>query len=102
MPQSLQVKLLRALQERKVRPVGGDREVDFDARLVTATSRDLELEVAEHRFREDLYYRINVMRVDVNAAAGARHRHLAHRRTLRREFCSTHEEAGHRYHAPRR
>ncbi|HEX7477201.1 MAG TPA: sigma-54 dependent transcriptional regulator [Polyangiales bacterium] len=63
MPLTTQVKLLRALQERKVRPVGGDLEVPFDARLVSATSRDLETDVAEHRFREDLYYRINVIRI---------------------------------------
>jgi two-component system, NtrC family, response regulator AtoC len=63
MPMATQVKLLRALQERKVRPVGGDRETPFDARLVSATSRDLETMVAEGRFREDLYYRINVIRV---------------------------------------
>jgi two-component system response regulator HydG len=61
MPLSTQVKLLRALQERTVRPVGSDREVPFNARLVSATSRDLESDVAEHRFREDLYYRINVI-----------------------------------------
>jgi DNA-binding NtrC family response regulator len=60
-----QVKLLRALQERKVRPVGGDREVPFNARVISATSRDLETDVAEQRFREDLYYRINVIRVHV-------------------------------------
>jgi two-component system, NtrC family, response regulator AtoC len=63
MPLSTQVKLLRALQERKVRPIGSDREVPFDARLVYATSRDVETDVAEHRFREDLYYRINVIRI---------------------------------------
>ncbi len=63
MPLGTQVKLLRALQERKVRPVGGDREVPFDARVVSATSRDLETDVAEARFREDLYYRINVVRI---------------------------------------
>jgi two-component system response regulator AtoC len=63
MPLSTQVKLLRALQERKVRPVGADREEPFEARVVSATSRDLETDVAEQRFREDLYYRINVIRV---------------------------------------
>ena len=65
MPLATQAKLLRALQERKVRPVGGQREVPFDARVVSATSRDLEVEVAEHRFREDLYYRINVVRIHI-------------------------------------
>jgi two-component system response regulator AtoC len=65
MPLGLQPKLLRALQERTVRPVGGDAELPFDARIVSATNRDLETEVAEGRFREDLYYRINVVRLDV-------------------------------------
>jgi DNA-binding NtrC family response regulator len=67
MPLEMQVKLLRALQERKVRPVGGNVEVEFDARIVTATHRDLEAEVQAKRFREDLYYRINVVRIDVPA-----------------------------------
>ncbi len=65
MPVDMQAKLLRALQERKVRPLGGNVEVAFDARLVCATHRDLENEVHHKRFREDLYYRINVVRVDV-------------------------------------
>jgi DNA-binding NtrC family response regulator len=65
MPLEMQAKLLRVLQERTVRPVGGDQEVPFDARLVTATNRDLEQEVEEKRFREDLFYRINVVHIAV-------------------------------------
>ena len=65
MPLEMQVKLLRVLQERKLRPVGGDVEVPFGARLITATNRDLETEVEEKRFREDLYYRINVVNIAV-------------------------------------
>jgi len=61
----MQVKLLRVLQERRVRPVGGDEEVPFEARVVTATNRDLETEVEEKRFREDLFYRINVVAIPV-------------------------------------
>ena len=65
MPAGMQAKLLRALQERTVRPVGGDQEQPFDARIIAATNRDLETEVEERRFREDLFYRINVVRVHV-------------------------------------
>ena len=65
MPAGMQAKLLRALQERTVRAVGGDQEQPFDARIIAATNRDLETEVEEKRFREDLFYRINVVRVHV-------------------------------------
>ena len=65
MPLEMQVKLLRVLQERTVRAVGGDVEQPVRARVVTATNRNLEREVAEKRFREDLFYRINVVPIPV-------------------------------------
>jgi DNA-binding NtrC family response regulator len=65
MPLGMQAKLLRALQERKVRPVGGSHEVGFDVRVVAATNRDLDTAVVEQRFREDLYFRINVIQIAV-------------------------------------
>ena len=65
MPIEMQVKLLRVLQERMVRPVGGDQEVPFEVRVLTSTNRDLETEVHAKRFRADLFYRINVVQIAV-------------------------------------
>ena len=60
---ALQVKLLRVIQERSFRRVGGTSDLTFDARILTATNRQLQEEVAEGRFREDLYYRLNVIEI---------------------------------------
>jgi transcriptional regulator with PAS, ATPase and Fis domain len=65
MPQGLQAKLLRALQEGEIEPLGSNRLVPFDARVIAATSRDLGALVREGKFREDLYYRLNVLPIRV-------------------------------------
>ena len=63
MPMAMQVKLLRALEENRLRPVGSDQEIEFDVRVLAATHRDLETAVEEGQFRQDLFYRINVIQL---------------------------------------
>jgi DNA-binding NtrC family response regulator len=65
LPLVLQAKLLRTLQERKIRRVGGREEIDVDVRIVAATARNLDDMIRQHQFRQDLYYRINVVRIDL-------------------------------------
>ncbi|NIL99123.1 MAG: response regulator [Planctomycetales bacterium] len=65
LPLPMQAKLLRALEERRLRPVGGDCELPFDVRLITATNRDLDTAVEEQRFREDLFFRVNVIQIEL-------------------------------------
>lgn len=63
--QAVQIKILRVLQEKKFERVGGEETLEVDVRVITATNRDLEKEIAEGRFREDLFYRLNVVCIDV-------------------------------------
>jgi two-component system response regulator AtoC len=65
MPMPLQVKLLRVLQDRKIRRLGGISDIPVNARIISATNRDPEALVKEGRFREDLYYRLNVFRIEI-------------------------------------
>ncbi len=67
MPLALQVKLLRVLQERKVRPLGSNKDLDIDVRIISATHRDLPKAMAKGEFREDLYYRLNVVNLKIPA-----------------------------------
>jgi two-component system response regulator GlrR len=65
----LQVKLLRVLQERKVRPLGSNRDIDINVRIISATHRDLPKAMARGEFREDLFYRLNVVNLKIPALA---------------------------------
>ena len=66
MPLSLQAKLLRVLQEKKVTPIGGQRDIDVNVRVIATTNRDMLDEVREKKFREDLYYRLNVFPIETH------------------------------------
>ena len=65
MPLGMQAKLLRVLEERTIRPVGSNREVPVDVRIIAASNRDLEQEVIDGTFRKDLFYRLNVLRIEL-------------------------------------
>ncbi|WP_263063433.1 two-component system response regulator GlrR [Dickeya dadantii] len=67
MPLALQVKLLRVLQERKIRPLGSNRDIDINVRIISATHRDLPKAMEKGEFREDLYYRLNVVNLKLPA-----------------------------------
>src|SRR5919201_493812 len=62
---TMQVKLLRVLQERSIRPLGGTAEIPFDVRVIAATNKNLQQMVQENTFREDLYYRVSVIPIEV-------------------------------------
>ena len=72
MPLALQAKLLRALQERVIRPVGASSDITIDVRVICATHKNLQLEMHANRFREDLYYRINVVNLEIPPLAARR------------------------------
>ena len=65
LPLHMQVKLLRAIQERAIKPVGSQQEINVDVRILSATHKDLAQEVEQNRFRQDLFYRINVIELSV-------------------------------------
>lgn len=65
LPLNMQVKLLRAIQEKSIRPIGSQHEIPVDIRILSATHKNLQIEVNENRFRQDLFYRINVIQLTV-------------------------------------
>ena len=102
LPTSLQVKLLRVLQERKVRAVGATQEIGVDVRVLAATNRNVEDDVAAGRFRQDLYYRLNVIRIELPPLRDRREDIPALAERFLRRFAARDEKGGGRPHAPMR
>ena len=97
-PPAMQVKLLRVLQEGEFERVGGQRRIKVDVRVVAATNRDLRRGSDQGKFREDLYYRLNVVTVDAPAAARrARRTSRSWRRHFLRDVRREDEQEGHRH-----
>jgi len=99
MPSEMQVKLLRALEERRIRPVGGESEIAWEGRVIAASHRDLDLAVAEGRFRQDLYFRLNVVEIELPPLRARGHdvlliaQHLLERSTVGRQLRGISPEA---------
>ena len=75
MPLSMQVKLLRAIQDKKIRRIGSNRDLSIDVRIIAASNNDLKELIKTNKFRSDLYYRLNIINIDVPPLAGARGRY---------------------------
>jgi two-component system, NtrC family, response regulator PilR len=99
LPLPMQVKLLRALQERRIQPVGGVQETPIDVRVVAATNRDLAEEVSQRRFREDLYFRLNVIQLCVPPLRDRREDIPLLIEHFLRRFCDEHGKAIQGIHA---
>ena len=90
---AVQVKLLRVLQDGKFERLGGTRTIDADVRILAATNKDLHKEVEEKRFREDLFYRLNVINIRRSVASRAQGRHLTSGDALPQAVCGQEQQA---------